>query len=163
MNSPKKKAEKRKVGRPTLYTEALADLICERVAIHTLGLQRIIAMYPDMPCEHTINLWRLKHPEFSLKYAQAKLFQAELLAEECLDIADDSRNDWMESLDPDEQGDGWKLNGDHINRCRLRIDTRKFFASKLLPKKYGKAAEEPEKTSEDKKALVAQLLDRLIE
>jgi hypothetical protein len=158
MTAKKRPSEKQKGGRPTDYCEETAALICERVATNTVGLLRLCAMFPDMPTKATINLWRFKHPEFSAQYAQAKLMQTELLAEECLDIADDSRNDWMESLDDDEQGEGWRLNGDHVNRCRLRIDTRKFFAAKLLPKKYGKLAEEnPEKKDDS-----ASLLERII-
>ncbi len=138
MATPRKKSEdKLKVGRPSIYNAEIAKRICHVVATHTLGYRRLHAMYPDLPYEQTVREWRLDYPEFGLLYAQAKLLQAELLAEECLDIADDSRNDWMESLSDEEKGNGFKLNAEHINRARLRIDTRKFFASKLLPKKYG--------------------------
>ncbi len=126
-----------KRGRPTNYNAEIAKRICDIVATHTLGYRQLERLYDDLPYEQTVREWRLAHPAFGLQYALAKITQAELLAEECLDIADDSRNDWMESLDDKQKGDGWKLNGDHVNRCRLRIDTRKFFASKLLPKKYG--------------------------
>jgi hypothetical protein len=32
---------------------------------------------------------------------------------------------------------GWVLNGEHVQRSRLRVDTRKWFASKVAPKIYG--------------------------
>ena len=157
-NEKKRPSEKSKGGRPTTYSKKLAELICERIATHTLGLRRLISMYDDMPVESTIYLWLYKNKEFSEMYTHAKLFQADLLAEECLDIADDSRNDWMEALGDDDQGFGWRFNGDHVNRCRLRIDTRKFFAVKLLPKKYGKLAEEaPEKKDEN-----TSILERIL-
>jgi hypothetical protein len=134
----KKTKEPKKLGRPTNYNEEIATRICELTATHTMGYRRIEKLYPDLPSEQTVREWRLAHYKtFGVQYAQAKALQAELLAEECLDIADDSRNDWMESLDEEDKGDGFKLNSDHINRCRLRIDTRKWHASKLLPKIYG--------------------------
>lgn len=140
MATPKKRPEdKLKMGRPTDYCQEMADLICQRVATTTMGLARMCEKYDDMPEKSTINLWRYKYPEFSSQYAQAKLKQADLLAEEMLDIADDGTNDWMQSFG--ESGETiYKQNGEHVNRSRLRIDTRKFLAAKLLPKQYGDAA-----------------------
>lgn len=137
MTKRKPEKETRKVGRPSNFNADIAKRICDLVSTHTVGYRRLHAMYPDLPYEQTVREWRFAHADFGLQYAQAKLAQCELLAEECLDIADEARNDWMESLNDEEKGNGWKLNGEHINRSRLRIDTRKFFASKLLPKKYG--------------------------
>ena len=59
-----------------------------------------------------------------------------------LDIADDACNDWMERLGEDGQPIGYQLNGDHIQRSRLRIETRKWLATKLQPKKYGDRQEQ---------------------
>jgi hypothetical protein len=116
-------------------------------------------MHNDMPAKITVNEWRYKHPDFAAQYAQAKLVQADLLAEEMLDIADDGTNDWMESFG--EEGDtNYKLNGEHVQRSRLRIDTRKFLAAKLLPKQYGDKVEE-KKT--DEKSIVEMLIDKLVD
>lgn len=71
------------------------------------------------------------------QYARAKEIQAEGFAEELMDIADDGTNDWMEKLDKDGKPIGWMLNGEHVQRSKLRVDTRKWVASKLLAKKYG--------------------------
>lgn len=160
MATPKKKPEdKLKAGRPTLYCEELAFLICERVATTTFGLARLCAIYDDIPEKITINVWRYRHPKFAAQYAQAKLRQADLLAEEMLDISDDGTNDWMESFG--EEGEiGYKLNGEHVQRSRLRIDTRKFLASKLLPRQYGQHSEEEQK---DKKSLIEAIVDKLTE
>lgn len=134
---PKKKPEDLlKRGRKSTFTQELGDRICALIATNTVGLKRLVQIYDDLPDECTIREWRFMFPKFGTQYAQAKLFQAELLAEECLDIADDGTNDWMASLSEEEQ-EKYRLNGEHVQRSRLRIDTRKFFASKLLPKKYG--------------------------
>ncbi len=160
MATPKKKPEERKKrGRPTLYSQELANLICERVSTSTMGLARLCELHDDIPEKITINVWRYRHPEFATQYAQAKLKQADLMAEEILEIADDAKNDWMESFS--EDGDvGWKLNGEHVQRSRLRIDTRKWLASKLLPKQYGQQAEEGKQVD---KSVVEMLIDKLAE
>lgn len=137
MAKAKEKALPKKNGRPTIFTQELADLICERVATHSIGLRRLCEMFDDMPVKDTINQWRWKHDKFSAQYAKAKMMQAELGAEECIEIADDATNDWMKSLSEEEQGNGWKINGEHIQRSRLRVDTRKWVAAKLAPKIYG--------------------------
>jgi hypothetical protein len=62
------------------------------------------------------------------------------LAEETLDIADDGRNDWMERNDPKNQG--YEFNGEHVQRSRLRVDARKWFAAKVAPKKYGEKVQQ---------------------
>lgn len=137
-NSEPKPQKKR--GRPTLYNQKMADLICERTATNTCGIRKLCRLYPDLPEPETINVWRYKYPIFNTQYAQAKLRQADLLAEECLEISDEAYNDTM----VDENGKEL-CNTEFIARSRLRVDTRKWLAAKLLPKQYGKMAEEPEK------------------
>jgi len=68
------------------------------------------------------------YPEFLQRYEQAKEESADALADEMLDIADDSERDYT------EEG---RVNTEHVQRARLRVDTRKWIASKLKPKKYG--------------------------
>lgn len=41
----------------------------------------------------------------------------------------------MESNDP--ANPGWRFNGEHVQHSRLRVETRKWFLSKLMPKVYG--------------------------
>ena len=58
-----------------------------------------------------------------------------MIFEEMIDIADNATNDWMERQG--EKSSGWVLNGDHVQRSRLMIDTRKWMLAKMQPKKYG--------------------------
>jgi len=92
-----------------------------------------------MPCAATVFSWMRKYPEFMKQYARAKEESADAMAEEMLDIADDGTNDWMERSE--QRGGGYEVNGEHIQRSRVRIDTRKWLASKLKPKKYGEKVE----------------------
>lgn len=78
-----------------------------------------------------------EQPGFQERYAQAKAECADALVEEIIDIADDGTNDWMEVHDKDGACVGYKLNGEHVQRSKLRVDSRKWIASKLKPKKYG--------------------------
>lgn len=59
------------------------------------------------------------------------------MADEILEISDDGSNDWMERLGKEGEPAGWQLNGEHVQRSRLRVDTRKWILSKLAPKRYG--------------------------
>jgi transposase-like protein len=119
-----------KVGRPTDYTEEVAARICEEIAEGKSIRQ--ICEGADMPVPRTIWRWLAAHQEFSQNYARAKEEQAEYYSSEIIDIADDGSNDTYE----DDEGHV-KTNYDVIQRSKLRVDTRKWIASKLLPKKYG--------------------------
>lgn len=121
-------------GRPTIYSDELVTQICMRLAEGESLLK--ICREDAMPSRGTIFRWLIENVEFKNKYEAAREMQAELFADELNEIADDGTNDWMESADK-EGGVGYKLNGEHIQRSRLRIDTRKWIASKLKPKKYG--------------------------
>lgn len=71
-------------------------------------------------------------PEFSEQYARAREAQADKLAEEALQIADDGRSDTYVDAEGNERTDT-----EVIQRSKLRVDTRKWLASKMAPKKYG--------------------------
>ena len=125
-------------GRPSDYSTATAAVICARIS-EGQSL-REIERADDMPSMTTIFRWLGKHEDFREQYAQAKVAQAEKMAEEILDIADDGLNDWMTRKNSD--GDDYEVpNHEHINRSRLRVDSRKWLLSKLLPKKYGEKQE----------------------
>jgi hypothetical protein len=89
-----------------------------------------------MPTKATIMNWCQKKPAFLDQYAKARTKLLEHWAEEIIDIADDGTNDWEERQNRD--GSTYiALNSEHVNRSRLRVDTRKWLLSKLVPKKYG--------------------------
>ena len=116
-------------GRPSLYTQELADYICEQLAEGKS--MRTVAKEENMPSMQTIFSWLRIHQEFLEQYTRAKEEAADLLVEEMLEIADETSRD---TIDTDT---GQKQNAEWINRSRLRVDTRKWVASKLKPKKYG--------------------------
>ena len=120
-------------GRPTLYSLEMSGEICARLA--SGQSLRQICRDESMPCTATVLKWAREIPEFSEQYAKGRDALLEHWAEEITEIADDGSNDWMNNADPENPG--YKLNGEHINRSRLRVDTRKWLLSKLAAKKYG--------------------------
>ncbi|CNL11001.1 Uncharacterised protein [Yersinia frederiksenii] len=127
--------EEKKVGRPTDYTDELAEIICLRLAEGES--LRSVCSDDGMPSKQAVLRWLARNEEFRAQYVRAKEEGAEAIAEELFDIADDGANDWMEKLDKDGECIGYQLNGEHVQRSKLRIDTRKWYLSKIMPKKYG--------------------------
>lgn len=121
-------------GRPTLYTEELADRICDLIATNTCSLQRMCKEHDWMPAFRTIFKWLHEKDKehFMHKYAHAKKMQADLMVEELTDISDNGQTDYY----VDEKGN-FKVDHENIQRSKLRVDTRKWIASKILPKKFG--------------------------
>lgn len=103
------------MGRPSSYSEKIADLICLRLAQG--DSLRKICRDADMPGESTVYAWLFNDKVFQEKYARAREAQAEPHLEDMLAIADD----------PDLKADD----------KRVRIDARKWAMSKLAAKKYG--------------------------
>lgn len=119
-----------KMGRHSEFTQEIADVICERIADGES--LRGICKDEDMPNKATVFKWLAARKEFSDQYARARESQAETMADEILAIADDGLNDTYLDDDGNE-----RTNHDVIARSRLRVDARKWLASKLAPKKYG--------------------------
>jgi len=135
MTVKKKAAIKKKNGRPTRYTIKMGDALCAELA-QGVSL-RTACKNPLRPSISTVFNWFSIHDKFLEQYTRAKQESADALTDEMIDIADNGENDYMEKLGKDGRVEGYIVNGEHIQRSRLRIETRKWLASKLKPKKYG--------------------------
>ena len=80
--------------------------------------------------------WTEENPEFGQQYARVRARAYEMLADELVEIADDSTGDSF----TDESGNE-RANTEVVARSRLRLDTRKWMLSKMLPKLYGEKIE----------------------
>lgn len=140
-------------GRPTIYTDELAEKICLAIATHGNGLKTICKDNPEFPCARTIFRWRFQNAKFCHLYNKAKLYQAEILADEIVDIADEISHDVVYTKDGTPQ-----CNTEYVNRSRLRIDARKWKASKLEPQRYGDRQEIS--SNPDGHALILKVLDQ---
>lgn len=104
-----------KKGRSwTEFSQVTADLICELI-VDGQSL-RSICVADDMPSRTTVLKWLNENPDFASQYARAREAQQDTYAEEVVFIADTEE-------DP--------------QKARVRIDARKWHASKLAPHKYG--------------------------
>ena len=117
------------------FNQATADLICQRLAEGES--LRSICRDKGMPGRSEVFRWLADDSlaSFRDQYARAKEFGIESMADDIQEISDDARNDWMELHGQDNEG--WRANGENIQRSRLRVDARKWLLSKLAPKKYG--------------------------
>lgn len=118
-------------GRPSEYTEELAQIICEKMA-GGMTLKRICEEVEGMPTRQTVYNWLVAHPSFFDAYTRARDIRLDNMAEELEEIADDGSNDWMKNKFGEEV-----LNADHVARSRLRIETKKWILAKLKPRTYG--------------------------
>ena len=117
-------------GRPSLYTDELSVLICERI----VNGESLSAICRDegMPSPSIIYRWMRENEEFCHRYTRAREDQADTLADEILDIADENIDDFI----VDDEGNK-RPNPDTVQRSKLRVEARKWIAAKLKPKKYG--------------------------
>lgn len=125
-------SQKKSIGRPSMpFDQDVADLICDETCSSNKSLKTILKENPTFPKTTTIFKWLNENQEFANNYARAKMLQADYLAEEILEIADDSSNDTVEGEYGPMENKEW------VNRSKLRVDARKWIASKLKPNKYG--------------------------
>lgn len=122
------------MGRPTKYNKKVTNRLCVEIATTGKSL-KTICEGEDFPAVSAVFRWLNEHEEFQEQYTRAKQEQADYLVEEMLDIADDGSNDLMTITKGRE--DYEVENKEVTNRSKLRVETRKWIASKLKPKKYG--------------------------
>lgn len=121
-------------GRPSKFTPALADEIVHRLS--NGEPLRQICRDEHMPAWRTIYDWQTADKDFSARIAHARELGEDAIAMECLEIADNATNDWMETQGKDG-AELYKLNGEHVQRSKLRIETRLKLLAKWNPRKWG--------------------------
>lgn len=123
------------MARPTIFSQELADQLIQALAEgQTL---RQVCAGENMPAPSTVLDWVAKDRQgFKEQYRLAREFGYLLKFDEMFEIADDGRNDWMASQNEDDTV-AYRLNGEHVQRSRLRIDTIKWALAKALPKVFG--------------------------
>ena len=128
------KPKNTKLGRPTTYSQEIADEICLRLS-HGESLRSIVKD-SHMPAQSTVYIWLLKNAPFAEQYTRAREEQAETHADEIVAIADETPQT-TPVFDKEGNQIDIKLDSAYIQWQRQRIDARKWTAAKLRPKKYG--------------------------
>lgn len=127
------------MARPSKFSQALADEIAERIA-HGETLKSICED-DHMPAPATVFRWEIADQQFCKLITHARELGAHMIIAEAREIADDGRNDWMEKHGRDGQAIGWQVNGECVQRSRLRVDQRWKEATALAPRTFGQKAE----------------------
>lgn len=92
----------------------------------------VICRTEGYPHRSTFHDWRAADPELDKRYVAAKLAGFDAIADDCLTIADDGTNDYTQDKDGNDIVDR-----DHIQRSKLRVETRLKLLAKWYPTKYG--------------------------
>lgn len=133
--------QSKEMGRPTAFTVKIGDEICERMANGESLLR--ICKDEKMPDRRTVHRWLLathkvkvngvdqeikKFPNFCHKYEIAVALRADNMFDEIEEIADGAEEIVRKGAE--------KKSGAYANTQRLRIDARKWYLSKIMPKKF---------------------------
>lgn len=125
----------KKVGRPSSYTPWKAKAICIRLMMGE-SLRSICAR-KRYPTKMSVLRWLQCNDGFRSQYTKAREIQQEHYLDEMFEIADDASNDYMERTGKGGECAGYQMNGEYVQRSRLRIDTRKWVMERMAAKKYG--------------------------
>ena len=118
--------------------QQVKEWLIETIEHSSYSLRKVLQVFSGTPDRRLIYSWLKLDETFNRQYRACRVSMADFLAEEVMEIADDSRNDFMESLDKQGKNvDGWKFNGDNVQRDKLRIWTRMWIMAKMQPTKYG--------------------------
>lgn len=109
---PRKPPCESKLPWAHVYTEEVADRICEEVALGR-SLARIALEEPWAPTLYTLTYWMKQRPELRAAYELALQIRAETIAAEVIELADAS------------------IDHDHT---KLQIGARQWLAPKLSPR-----------------------------
>jgi hypothetical protein len=115
------------MGRPSTYSDEIADEICQRLA----GGESILQMCKDdhIPPKSVIFQWLLREPRFQDNYARARGFWAESEFENMMQIADTVLVGEKTTTKAD--GKVEVTTGDCVERAKLQVETRKWALARM--------------------------------
>ncbi len=117
----------KRTGRPTKYTDALVDRICDHIRCgYSL---RKAAEKEGVPAS-TVMKWVHENKTFSEQYARACEERLAALEDKLLDLVEKGH----------EVAPRAEIGGTMLQAVKLEIDTLKWMLAKLMPKKYGDRA-----------------------
>jgi len=133
----------RPAGRPNSYSDKIAKHILKQL-VH--GIDRSLTSIcrdENMPSLKTVYNWLDKnHPsyqeDFFNSYKISKMFQLDLIYDKIIEIADDDRKIILTKMVKDRHGKVIikKVEKSLIPRHKLQIQSLKWLASRLQPRKY---------------------------
>lgn len=156
-NTLQAKDTKPVIGRPpTVLSIEVLNEICLRM--FNGESQRSICRDPHMPGRDKVNKELVENSTFAAAYARAREGLYQTWADEILEISDDGTTDFITKVG--RNGHEYEaVDQEHIQRSRLRVDSRKWLLSRLLPKVYGDKVEQVQ-SGEVKHTVTHSLSDR---
>lgn len=119
-------AKREPIHKPADHMDAICDWISQGRTLRDYCRQE------GAPSYVTVYGWRLNDDAFAERFARARDIGHDAIAEECLEIADESAFDAIEGEDGT-----LRANAEVIQRSKLRVETRLKLLAKWSPKKYG--------------------------
>ena len=135
-DAPKKKGERHEpFGRPSIWSQEKADELCLRLSNGETF--RAICSDEHMPSRITVFNWLnpsdpTHKPNFLTQVNRARAMQAHAWVDQIIEIADDDSNDFVTEADGRV-----RVNHEHVQRSRLKVETRWRIISKRLSSEYG--------------------------
>lgn len=137
---------KNKGGRPSKFTQAILDELCERMSKGEP--EAVICRDEHMPAARTVRDWKMTLPEVTAAIACAREAGEDSIAADCLLIADTPMEGVIEEYErkPVKKPDGTETVElvlikrrveDMLGHRRLKIETRLKLLAKWNPKKWG--------------------------
>lgn len=143
--------EKEIKGRQTLYTEELAEEICDVVSSSATGLSILCKERPHWPARQNIYIWLRKYPSFRDKYTLARKEQTHVYVDDVFEMMQEDHH---------YTDDNGNIRVD-VPMLRLKLDHMKWHVGKLNSPVYGKSADEVDKTVGQ--VFLEKVLDKLVE
>lgn len=123
------------MARASTYTDEVAADICERLA-NGEPLATMCRDNDHLPAWRTVYDWMDARPDFAAAIARAREIGFDVIAAGCLDIAEDGSHDYKHKKR--SNGEEYEeFDAEHVQRSKLRIETRLKLLAKWDPKRYG--------------------------
>ena len=135
--------------RLLMFSQDKADAIC--AALSSGDSLRKAAKANGVGVQTVLD-WEAANADFAVQYARARETGYKLLADQIIEISDDSSGDVIETEN------GPKANSEFTARSRLRVDSRKWMLSKMLPKIYGDKLETTHQVGDSIRAVVREIV-----
>src|SRR5262249_20883147 len=139
-----------KIGQPTNYSDEWARQFCDLISQGKSMAD--ICKQEGQPSRDSVYAWMREREDFSDMYARAREERADLLFERIAAIAEDATGNYVKKEDGT-----LVVDHENIQRSRLRVDTMKWMASKLAPRKYGDHVEHDAKSNVSMPAILIQV------
>jgi len=148
-------------GPPCPMTEAVQLEICARISEGETLTK--VCKDPRMPNRNTVTKFAAgsgpENTQFAGRYALARDRLLDVYAEEIITISDDGTTDYI--IKTGRNGHEYMaVDQEHIQRSRLRVDSRRWLLSKLRPNEYGDKVVTEVSGSIDHKHDIASLSER---